>query len=104
MSEAEKKKRAFRGSKKWKTFRHNMVVECDSKDVVTGKKLIKGFECHHMDLDADNYENLDNKDNFVCLNKQTHKMVHFLYTYYKKDKNIVKRLVEVLDKMVEINI
>lgn len=102
-SETEKKKRSFRNSKKWKSFRHNCVVECGGKDVITGRKLLKGFSLHHMDLDPDNYENLDNKEHFACLNKLTHKMVHWIFPYYKKDKSIIKRLVEILEKMDKIN-
>lgn len=26
-----------------------------------------------------------------------------MYTYYKKDKDIIKRLVQILDRMVEVN-
>ena len=102
-SENEKKKRSFRNSKKWKSFRHKCVVECGSKDIVTGKKLCKGFECHHMDLNPEHYENLDNKENFVCINKLTHKMLHWIYPYYKKDPEVINRLVEVLKRMCEIN-
>lgn len=103
MTETEKKKRAFRASKKWKSFRHEKVVECGGKDVITGNKLRKGFELHHMDLDDSRYENLDNAENFVPINSMTHKCVHWLYRYYKNDKSVLGRLADILERMTEIN-
>lgn len=78
-------------------------MDSKSKDYITGNKLRKGFELHHMDLNPEHYENLDNKENFLCLNKLTHKMLHWLYNYYKNDKKVINRLVEVLERMCEIN-
>lgn len=101
-SESEKKKRAFRASKKWKTFRHDMNVACGGKDPITGKKLTKGFELHHYDLREENYQILE-PDRFACLNSMTHKCVHWLYQYYKKDKSVIGRLADILDRMTEIN-
>ena len=41
MNEAQKKKRNFRASKKWKDFRHQKNVEQKGLDIITKKKLLK---------------------------------------------------------------
>ena len=100
-SENEKKKRAFRNTKAWKTFRHEIISK-QKVDFITKKKLLSGCQVHHELLDPTKYNEL-NPDNFVALNSQTHKMVHWIWTYYQKDKGVIDRLKEVLDKMIELN-
>ena len=102
MNEAQKSKRKFRQSKEWKTFRNFMKKLSGNKDLITNKPLRKGFQVHHMDLREENYSILL-PDNFICCNNLTHKVIHFLYTYYKTDPQIIDRLREVLEKMKEIN-
>ena len=53
-------------------------------------------------MDVEHYKNLD-EDNFVSLNKMTHKVVHWLYPRFVKDSKIIDRLVEVLEKMRRLN-
>lgn len=102
MTEAQKKKKRFRNSKKWKEFRHTIHVKFKGKDPITGKKLLKGSECHHLDLNEDNYDKM-NEDNFIPLNKLSHKFIHWSYGYYREDRDFVNRLKFWLDKMLEIN-
>ena len=92
MNESQKKKRNFRSSKKWKLFRHKKNVEQKGLDPITKKKLCKGCNLHHRNLSEDDYENLDNEDDFVMLNKQTHDSLHWLYRYWKKDPEILDRI------------
>jgi hypothetical protein len=42
-------------------------------------------------------------DNFLCCNNLTHKMIHWLWTDYKTDPQIVDRLRAEMEKMAEIN-
>ena len=98
-SENEKKKRAFRNTKAWRAFRH-LVISKQKLDFITQKKLSAGCQLHHCDTRSENYKNL-NEENFVALNSNTHKMVHWIWTYYQKDKGVIDRLKEVLDKMEE---
>lgn len=100
---AQSKKAKFRQSKKWKEFRHAMNVLQHGKDPITNKKLYKMANLHHMNLDADEYENLDNPDNFVLLNSKTHDALHWAYNYYKDDPTFLDRFKSYLDKMVELN-
>lgn len=101
-SEVAKKKKAFRQKKIWKTFKHQMNVKDKGIDRLTGRKLLRGYELHHLDLRPENYSVL-NEDNFVSLNKMSHKVVHFIYGYYEKDRGVLDRLKEILDKMIELN-
>ena len=95
-------KAKFRQTKAWKEFRKRMFEKQGGKDTITGKKLCRGFNCHHLDMSAENYDQLT-EENFIALNKQTHEALHFLFRYYQKDKTILDRFKEVLDKMNELN-
>jgi len=97
VNQSEKSK--FRETTVWKEFRKKFVGK---QDPITLKKLPKRFNLHHMNLCPLDYTELK-MDSFVPLNGTTHDLVHYLYGYYRKDKNVLKRLKTVLDKMVEIN-
>lgn len=95
-------KSKFRASKEWKTFRVKIAEKQDNKDIITGKPLRKGYNVHHLDMSADNYDKLI-EENFVAVNKQTHEALHFLFRYYQKDPTILDRLKTILDRMNELN-
>lgn len=102
VSENEKVRRRLRQSKAWKTLRHQINVSQHSVDPITKKKLIaRSCTLHHLDQRFENYTKIDNMDNFVLLNRRTHEMLHFIYTYYIKDKTVIDRLVYYLEKMIE---
>ena len=91
-----KEKSKFRASAKWKRFRVFKKKEQNNLDYITQRPLPKGANLHH--LDEKHYDDLS-PEKFVFLGKTMHKVVHFLYIYYKKDHTIIERLKEVLDKM-----
>lgn len=95
-------KAKFRQSKEWKEFRKRMFEKQDGKDIITGKKLCKGYHVHHLDMAAENYDQLI-EENFIAVNKQTHETLHFLFRYYQKNPWVLYRLKAVLDKMNELN-
>lgn len=97
-----KQKDAFRRTKTWTDFRLEMFDFQDGKDYITKSKLHKGWNLHHANLEASAYQNL-NKDDFFCLGSQCHDFVHWLYKYYRKDKKIIFRLKEVLERMYELS-
>ena len=101
MKNSEKKSK-FRQTKEWREFRIKIAEKQDNKDIITGKPLRKCYNCHHLDMSAENYDQLI-EENFVALNKQTHETLHFLFRYYQKDPTILDRLKAVLDKMNELN-
>lgn len=75
-----------------------MNVKQKGIDPITKKKLCKGCNLHHRNLSADEYENLENENDFVLLNKQTHDSLHWLYRYWKSDPGILDRIKEELLK------
>ena len=99
---AKDAKAKFRQSKEWKEFRERMFEKQGGKDTITGKKLCRGYNVHHLDMSTENYNQLI-EENFVALNKQTHETLHFLFRYYQKDPAILDRFKEVLDRMNELN-
>lgn len=99
---ASEKKSKFRQSKEWRAFRVKIAEKQDKKDIITGKPLRKGYNCHHLNMDADNYDKLI-EENFIAVNKNTHETLHFLFRYYKNDKDVLDRIKQILDKMVELN-
>ena len=92
----------FRQTKEWKTFRIRIAEKQNKKDIITGKPLRKGYNCHHLDMSAENCDKLI-EENFIAVNKQTHETIHTLFRYYKNDKDILNRMKQVLDKMIELN-
>lgn len=103
MNETQKKKRNLRQTKKWKALRHKMNVLQKGIDVITLKKLTKFCNLHHLDLREANYDSLDDETRFVLLNKHTHEMIHFLYNYWVKDKDILNRIEDLLIMMEEFS-
>ena len=95
-------KAKFRATKVWKEFRKRIFNKQDGKDIITGKKLYRGYNVHHLDMSAENYDQLI-EENFIAVNKQTHETIHTLFRYYRDDKDILNRIKQVLDKMVELN-
>lgn len=99
-------KKKVRSSKEWKAFRKMIILE-QKVDPITGSKLTKMANCHHLDMNAENYQNLI-RDNFIALNPKSHDLIHFLFNIKDKNgnrdyDNALKRLKEVLDKMNKLN-
>lgn len=99
---AKDAKAKFRQTKEWKEFRKKIFDKQDGKDAITGKKLYKGYNVHHLDMSEDNYDRLI-EENFIAVNKNTHETLHFLFRYYKNDKGVLNRIKQVLEKMTELN-
>ena len=95
-------KAKFRASKEWREFRKRIFDKQNGKDIITGKKLYKCYNVHHLDMSADNYDKLI-EENFIAVNKQTHETIHTLFRYYQNDPSILDRLKTVLDRMNELN-
>ena len=97
----ENQKDKFRKSPEWKEFRTHMAEVFKHRDYITGRKLAKGYNVHHLKVnqEPETYCDLSNESNFIPLNSYSHKLLHYVYTYYKKDKTILNRLQEILDKM-----
>lgn len=92
-------KTKFRASSIWKKWRHRIFVKDKGIDYITGKKLYAGCNCHHMDLREENYKNLEDENRFIMLNKKSHEFIHWLFTYWTKDKDIINRITNLLQEM-----
>lgn len=101
MTSNAKEKQKFRATAQWKKFR-NFLKKNRKVDELTNSPLRKGWQLHHLDLDPKNYKTLL-EENFSCLNIKSHDLIHFLYRYYEKDKTIINRLENILEKMYKIN-
>ena len=104
MRKQKNPKEEFRKSDEWLDFRRKIAESFANKDPITGKRLAKGFNVHHMrtNQDLEGYCDLSKEDEFVPLNRYTHKLLHYLFTYYKKDKDILDRVKDALDRMCEL--
>lgn len=102
-SELAQQKHKFRQTNEWKNYRAQLI-ENQKIDPITLSKLNKGAECHHLLL-CDNIEDymIMDSDHQIMLNSKTHNMIHFLYGYYQKDKDILIRLKDILELMYRIN-
>ena len=74
------------------------------RDYITGRRLVKGFNVHHLktDQDSETYCDISNDQEFIPLNSYCHKMLHYLFIYYQKDPTVMNRLKEILDKMCQL--
>lgn len=79
-SKAQKEKTKFRKTVAWKKFKAFMKKKDNNKDQLTGRPLRRGWQLHHLDMSLENYKDL-NPDNFVCLNRKSHELIHFLFNY-----------------------
>lgn len=94
LTKAAKDKRSFRSSEKWRSFRKRKYDIQGGKDWITLKPLTKCFNCHHCNLDADEYQNLEDEGNFLALNKSTHDTLHWCLRYVKAFHSM-----EVMDRL-----
>lgn len=109
-----KTKGEFRKTSTWKNFRKKFYIkeiktlkngkkkEIPAEDPITLKKLNKTFNLHHMNLSSSHYLDLK-EENFVPLNIQSHRVLHWLYSIYRKDPEVLDRIKNILDKMCELN-
>ena len=99
---SQKDKTNFRQSIKWKRFKA-YIKKTRKLDCITLYPLRKGWNLHHLNLNEEHYTDLSDETHFEPLNRKTHETIHFLYTYYVKDKGIIDRLRDLLERMYEIN-
>lgn len=93
-------KAVFRKSDKWKRFRAKCRLHT-SKDYLTGAQLARSWNLHHMDLRHEKYDDLSDMSRFLPLNSKSHDLVHYLWPVWKKDRRVLDRLREILERMEE---
>lgn len=98
--EAQAFKRKFRASPEWKFLRLQVAQLQENKDFITGKKLSPHYHLHHMNLKADDYDDLT-VWNYVALNHNSHKLVHMLWDMgIRKTDNVnINNILKTMEKL-----
>lgn len=96
MTKESKAKSKFRQSSKWKSWRKYLKGK-RKVDEITGAPLYKGWQCHHLDMRPENYEDL-REEKFICVNRQTHQMIHWLFRY-RDWKRVLFKLSKLMTEM-----
>lgn len=97
-------KNAVRKTKEWKEFRKHLI-EKQKIDPITKKKLTKGCNVHHMDLNVEHYGNLID-ENFVVLNRNSHDLIHRLFGHerhinrdWRERLNAIRAILEKMEML-----
>ena len=101
-SKLQSEKTKFRRTSKWMKFR-KMMKAAQVVDPITGSRLSPTCNLHHKDLNPDHYTDISNKERFVCLNKTSHDVVHFLWQSHCGWRKAVLSLIAILKSMEQIN-
>ena len=105
-----KEKEQYRKTNKWKQLRQKYFVKeikhqkngklkiIPNIDVITGRKLKKNFNLHHL-------SNIDytTEELLIPLNFQTHKILHLVYSEMCKNKEFLNKLIYYVNYMGELN-
>lgn len=102
MMKTAQAKAKFRRTKIWQAFRRKLKYHFKGYDALTLKPLRPGWAAHHLSMKEDEYTILGT-DRLIPLNKMSHKVIHFLWTYYKDDPTIIDRLELILSNMKKLN-
>lgn len=100
----QKRKTKFRASKEWKDFRRQLKKR-HKVDCITLRPLTPRANCHHMDLNPENYTNIADEGKFTMLNKSSHDFTHWGYNVAKRIglKTFSENYNMILRLMLEIN-
>lgn len=74
----QKEKIKFRQSRRWQLFKQEMQKQHGNRCVLCERKLGKGWNLHHRDMNPDMYEVLE-PSRFAPLCKSCHKCVHAMH-------------------------
>ena len=94
-------KELFRRTSVWNNFRKELKAE-RKVDYLTGRKLTKTSNCHHMRFNSKFYTDLDKKF-FRTYNNQIHDLVHLCVTETIKNPEFMKKLTDEVNLHIEIN-
>lgn len=103
LSDAGKKRIQFRNSLAWKLLKRKMFQSQDGKCAISGRKLTPHASLHHLDLDPEHYEYVEDAARFVYLSADIHDAVHTLFKCPVGWKKALENLAVVLQRMDELN-
>ena len=95
-----KQRSEFRKTNRW----HKWKAKCrlhTSKDFITKEPLCHNWNLHHLDLNVQRYDNIEDMNRFMPLNPKTHEIIHELFKWYSKDHKVLDRIKKTLDLMEE---
>lgn len=100
-SEAQIMKRKIRASPEWAELRTKLMKE-QKIDPITLRPLTRSANCHHLDMNKENYGNLE-PSRFVMLNHNSHTLCHEILKIYLRegDFDVFERIKEICLKMAE---
>ena len=96
-----KEKNLFRTTSFWRNFRRSLK-EKRKIDFLTGRKLTKTWNLHHMRFDPRLYTDLD-EEYFMCLNNQMHELLHICISETMKNPHFLDKLREVVEYHIKLN-
>lgn len=96
-----KLKELFRRTSVWNNFRKGLKDK-RKVDFLTGRKLTKTWNCHHMRFDSRLYTDLD-EEYFRCYNNQMHDLVHTCVSETIKNPDFMKKLTDEVNLHIKIN-
>ena len=104
MTDLSRLKANFRQTKPWRQLRERLRKE-RRFDQLTGARLSRQYELHHMRLtdDMQEYKDLSDPEMFMCLNNLSHKSLHWAYEQYQKDPAFLDRFNDAVRRMDELS-
>ena len=96
-----KTKNEYRKTSIWKDFRKSLKDK-RKVDAITGRKLTKTWNNHHVRFDSRLYTDLD-EEYFMCLNNQMHDLVHICVSETIKNPKFLDKLKEVVEWHIKVN-
>ena len=96
-----KEKGKFRLTSVWKKFREKLKDE-RKVDALTGRKLTKTWNLHHVRFDSKLYTDLNEKY-FLTLNNQIHDLLHICISETIKNPDFMKILTKEVNRHIKIN-
>lgn len=103
LSDRAKRRQCFRGSVAWKTLKGQIAHLQNNKCFVSGRPLTNRANLHHLDLDPEHYEYVEDASRFVYLSADIHDAVHTLFKCPVGWKKALENLAVVLQRMDELN-
>ena len=94
-------KNKFRNTFIWKDFRIK-IKNKRKTDALTGRKLTKTWNLHHIRTDSRFYTDLD-EDFYMALNNEQHNVWHIIYEEVRKDPQYIRKLEESINYALKLN-
>ena len=75
----------------------------DGKCAVTGAKLTRTANLHHLNLRAEDYADISDPTHFAYVSNNAHSCIHWLWRSRLGWRTVMKNLATILEDMEKIN-